>query len=140
MEPQAGHVTLTPGAPGGIFTLNEDEHELQEDFNSIDSEFCSWLSSLKSLPCSSLKGGEGSGSGSTGVGGASGSGSTGVGGASGSGSTGVGGASGSGSTEIESPKSAISGILGGFESFVVLLLQQREPRSDSLWWAHHQTS
>ena len=91
MEPQAGHVTLTPGAPGGIFTLNEDEHELQEDFNSIDSEFCSWLSSLKSLPCSSLKGGEGSGSGSTGVG----------------------GASGSGSTEIESPKSAISGILGG---------------------------
>ena len=36
-EPQAGHGTLTPGAPGGILTLNEDEQELQEDFSSIAS-------------------------------------------------------------------------------------------------------
>jgi hypothetical protein len=38
MEPQAGHGTLTPGAPGGILTLNEVEQELQEDFSSIESE------------------------------------------------------------------------------------------------------
>ena len=37
MEPQAGHGVLTPGAPGGILTLNEVEQELQEDFSSIES-------------------------------------------------------------------------------------------------------
>jgi len=46
MEPQAGHGTLTPGAPGGILTLKEVEHELQEGFISIESESCSGSSSV----------------------------------------------------------------------------------------------
>lgn len=41
MEPQAGHGVLTPGAPGGILTLNEVGQELQVDFSSIESESCS---------------------------------------------------------------------------------------------------
>ena len=104
MEPQAGHGTLTPGAPGGILTLNEVEQELQDDFSSIESEFWGGSSSITFRSGSSARGGGASGSGSTAGGGASGSGSTAGGGASGSGSTAGGGASGWGSTGVVSSR------------------------------------
>ena len=101
MEPQAGHGTLTPGAPGGILTLNEAEQELQEGFISMDSGSCGDFSSVEFR------------SGSNAGGGASGSGSNAGGGASGSGSNAGDGASGSGSAAVISSKSVISGISGG---------------------------
>ncbi|DAC44639.1 MAG TPA: hypothetical protein D7H98_01635, partial [Candidatus Poseidoniales archaeon] len=64
MEPQAGQGTLTPGAPGGILTLNEDEQELQEDFSSMDSGSCGGFSSvvLSSGSSERVAGASGSGS------------------------------------------------------------------------------
>ena len=90
MEPQAGHGTLTPGAPGGILTLNEAEQELQEGFISMDSGSCGDFSSIGFR-----------------------SGSNAGGGAFGSGSAAGGGAYGSGSAAVMSSRSAISGISGG---------------------------